>query len=348
MAPIHLPRLTASLIHDEFGDQPIPLARVHDLGLTRHQVAGALRVGALESPRWGVIQAASPDESVDFRTEHVDRIRSVLCAVPLAVASAESAAVILGLPYPNDNRIWDRSTVRITVPGGIHKGGRGFQAVAAALPASHRTSVDGIPVTTVARSAVELARWYPTRDALITMDAAMRRVILEGWAPENTQFRPVERRTVALALARTEFVRKQFAQTLDCMRRWPGVRAARRAIALANPASESAFESISRGSMVEAELPMPEVGAMVVGDDGRVYYSDFLWRHHKLIGEADGWGKYQMGGQPEFKFREEKLREDALRAAGFSVVRWTWTDVVPSPNRMIEKITAALTRADPN
>lgn len=92
---------------------------------------------------------------------------------------------------------------------------------------------------------------------------------------------------------------------------------------------------------------MPEVSALVIGDDGRVYYSDFLWRRHKLIGEADGWDKYQVGGQPESKFREEKLREDALRAAGFTIVRWTWADVVPSPNRMIEKITAALIRTDP-
>ena len=60
-------------------------------------------------------------------------------------------------------------------------------------------------------------------------------------------------------------------------------------------------------------------------------YSDFGWPEQRTVGEFDGKVKYgrllKPGQDPGDAVFEEKLREDAFRARGWEVVRWTWTDL---------------------
>jgi len=58
---------------------------------------------------------------------------------------------------------------------------------------------------------------------------------------------------------------------------------------------------------------------------------DFGWPAAGVVGEFDGRVKYSRLVGPgltpgEVVFRE-KRREDALRAAGMAVVRWTWEEL---------------------
>jgi hypothetical protein len=59
---------------------------------------------------------------------------------------------------------------------------------------------------------------------------------------------------------------------------------------------------------------------------GRV---DFGWPELGTVGEFDGLVKYGRvpGSDPADVLVEEKRREDALRAEGLAVVRWTWIDL---------------------
>ena len=60
-------------------------------------------------------------------------------------------------------------------------------------------------------------------------------------------------------------------------------------------------------------------------------FTDFAWPEQRTVGEFDGKIKYgrlrkpgQTAGDVVF---DEKLREDAIRAQGWEVVRWTWADL---------------------
>lgn len=120
-----------------------------------------------------------------------------------------------------------------------------------------------------------------------------------------------------------------------------GASVMRRALELVNPASESVLESISRVNMVRGRLLVPECGQPVRGDDGNVYWCDFLWRHQRVIGEADGLSKYT--GTDDL--RREKIRQEALANAGWTVIRWNWTEGVVRPKEMVTRIRRALHRA---
>ena len=64
---------------------------------------------------------------------------------------------------------------------------------------------------------------------------------------------------------------------------------------------------------------------------GAKYFADFYWKESDTIGEADGDAKYTdpqflRGRTPEQALRDEKAREDELRAHCSTFVRWGWDD----------------------
>lgn len=96
--------------------------------------------------------------------------------------------------------------------------------------------------------------------------------------------------------------------------------------------SESPGESRSRVALHAAHFPKPELQARIVTPDHhRVARVDFLFPELGVIGEFDGLVKYrsQLRGSrsPEDVVIAEKAREDALRALGWLVVRWTWREL---------------------
>lgn len=73
---------------------------------------------------------------------------------------------------------------------------------------------------------------------------------------------------------------------------------------------------------------------------GRV---DFWWPDLHLVGEFDGRLKYRAelgGARAKDTVWREKLREDALRALGLRIVRWTWDDAL-HPARLVRILAAA-------
>ena len=181
------------------------------------------------------------------------------------------------------------------------------------MPDHHLEERDGLLVTTLARTVVDVARTRPFAFAVVTADAAL-----------------------AAGCDRAEAL-----EVLEQCRRWPGSRSARRVLAFADARSESPLESLGRARFDEHHLPPPELQVDLGGASGQVRV-DHYWRGRRTVGEADGLGKYTDLDV----LRAEKLREDWLRDRGEEVVRYVWEEALRRPAVLAERITRAFFRAD--
>jgi hypothetical protein len=156
---------------------------------------------------------------------------------------------------------------------------------------------------------VDVARSQPFRAAVVAADAALR--------------------------ARC-CTREELLAVVDACRGWPGTRQARRVIAFADPRADSPLESISRVAFHDYELPVPILQAVIGGYER----ADFLWPDYRVIGEADGLGKYTS---PEV-LRREKEREQSIAQLGFTTFRWTWRDAYRRPDALAHRALEILVR----
>lgn len=186
------------------------------------------------------------------------------------------------------------------------------------LPPNEVADIDELPVTTAARTAVDLARRMSFADGVTLTDAVLAR---RGTEPAR------------------------LAAMLEREPRRRGTVRAREVFEFADGRSESPGESRSRVVMWQHRVPTPELQVPVYDDDGLIGRVDFLWREQRVIGEFDGRVKYSSqlapGGDPAEAVWREKLREDRLRRAGWFVVRWVWADL-GTPYALARRILVAL------
>lgn len=81
------------------------------------------------------------------------------------------------------------------------------------------------------------------------------------------------------------------------------------------------------------ELPSPDVNVLVDG-----YEVDFLWRDAGLIVEVDGYRFHST----RRAFEGDRRRDADLQAAGFSVLRLTWRQIVDEPYATLARTARAL------
>jgi hypothetical protein len=164
---------------------------------------------------------------------------------------------------------------------------------------------------------MDLGRGRSFPDALMAIDGAARALVLaSGHDRWSIRRREVPDQVLAEVAAELD-------EAFRSVWGWPGTRVLRQALEVRNVSSESPSESWSRGVLLLAGLPSPEVNVGIRGRSGREYWGDLVWRRQRLIGEVDGDGKY--GGDAPTRRRrlaEERAREDDLIAAGWRFVRW--------------------------
>jgi hypothetical protein len=222
------------------------------------------------------------------------------------VVSHASAAVLRALPT------WGMRLDRVHVTRARRNGGRAGRQVhvhTAPLDPDEIDVVDGIAVTSVARTVVDLARTVAFEPAVAVADAALHALVGE---PERLG---VLQAALAAAVARAGG--------------WRGSPDARRVLAFADARSGSVGESRSRVAIHRAGLPAPVLQWEVIGSNGQwIGMVDFGWPRMRTVGEFDGKAKYgrllKPGQNPADAVYLEKRREDALRAEALSVVRWGW------------------------
>lgn len=327
-------------IFGAFGSSPFTLTQAHMLGFTRAQLRTAERRGLVaRMQRDSYVLPGFSETAPAARDGHVQRCRVVALAAPGSVISHESAALLHGLTSGRPSLAPDNGRVHVT----IHKTHRSdatlYDVSSSRLPPDHIVNVDGLLVTSVARTALDLARRNRLPFGQAPVGAAARMIIARNLTDGEDP--PPLRESVQAPAHRNRAIQELWT-TADHMRGFAGIAYAREAIDLCEPASESALESVSRWQMLHAGVPLPGIGTLVRGASGLAYFADFLWEELMLIGEADGEGKYT----DRRVLVAEKYREDDLRAAGWNFVRWNWHEAAREPHLMLDKLAMAFRVAD--
>jgi hypothetical protein len=297
---------------------PVQLAR--DLmaqGFSPDEIARLTRAGDLKRIRHGAYVPAAMAVAED-RELHRRLVRAtVRLTSPEAVVSHESASVVHGLPF------WPEGVTRVHLtrdrPTGAKKRAHVQQHTGSLGPADV-TEVDGIRVTSLPRTVVDLGRSLPLMRSVPVADAAM-----------------------ADGLRRDEL-----DEALTAAGGRTGIGAARRMAALADARSESVGESASRVVLLLNGIPAPQLQYEVFDPGGElVARADFCWEDQRTLGEFDGKIKYgrllRPGQSASDVVYAEKLREDRLRDLGWQVVRWSWDDLY-RPRVLVERLERAFSR----
>lgn len=171
--------------------------------------------------------------------------------------------------------------------------------------------VDGIPVTTPARTAVDLACWYPAVEAVAGLDALAR----------ATVFKSADVRAV-----------------MDQSRGRRGIVRAVESLDLVDAGADSPKESWLRVTLIRAGLPRPRTQIPVY--DG--YWEPFAvldmgWPELKVAAEYDG----DQHRTDPLRWRRDAKRHERLQRCGWIVIRVLAGD---REDDVIRRIRAALAR----
>jgi hypothetical protein len=248
-----------------------------------------------------------------------------------AVVSHATAAELHGQWVP-----WQRDDlVHVTVPGAPERTHARLRVHGSRLSREFVTTLHGVRVTTPARTAVDLARGRSLPHALVALDGAARHLVAMRH-PDSERALRLETVPEGVLLAVEDELRAAYSEVWS----WPGTRVIRQGLDLLDPRSESPFESWSRGCLLGSPVPHFEITGPVRGASGRLYFGDFVWRRERLIGEADGVAKYGLSAAEQRRtLREQRLREDDLRAAGWRIRRWVTGE---SPATITSRLLTAL------
>lgn len=283
-------------------------------GLASDALARLQNSGALTKVRHGAYVADPQSES---GAESTSAHRQLLAGTwPLlaenAVLSHGTAALLHGLP------LWDSMLKQVVVTrpyGGHGCRDRYLRVRLARLAPAEVTKIEGFRVTSLERTAIDMARESNYLQAVAILDAALAKgadpAMLQAIVTDATHCR--------------------------------GIQTARAAVSFADGRSESVGESFSRVKIAQARLPAPELQYVISAPDGAfIARTDFAWLEQRVIGEFDGRMKYL--GSPEDVadvVMREKSREQAIRQQGWTVVRWTWSDLF-EPDTLRSRIQSAL------
>lgn len=257
-------------------------ALAHD-GLAERVRRGVYRLGP--GPAW-------PDE------RHRDLVRAAELGVETpTIFGHRSAAAIWRLPRLDP---WPERVELIEHADTVRRSTPGFRRHLTDEPFS-TALVEGLTVTSLERTAIDVARGDSVPSALVTMDAALRGIRLDG---------------VLVAADRDAM-----AASLDLLPGRRGVKGARFVLGFADGLAETPGESLSRLQMHRCGITPPVLQARFVDEHGEMY-PDFWWPEFGVAGEFDGMSKY--ASSPDAVARERR-REDRLFRLGVRLVRWDWT-----------------------
>ncbi|WP_328812334.1 type IV toxin-antitoxin system AbiEi family antitoxin domain-containing protein [Rhodococcus sp. NBC_00297] len=279
-------------------------ADLASIGVTDVEIKSAIRRGSIIRVARGAYADAAMYSAMIPAERHILAIRATARG---RTVSHQSAAVLHGL------QMWAPDLGRVHVSVNAGQGGRRTDRSHVhtnRVAADSVTTVDGLTVTTVTRTAVDLARSLSFEAAVCVVDSAL--------ASGGT--------TVEL-----------LRSAVDTCAGLAGCSAARRVVEFADGRSESVGESRSRVYLQRYGFPAPEL-QVTLRHGGLTARPDFLIGG--VIIEFDGKLKYTS----ERALFEEKKRQDQLMSLGWVMARLTWEDLASDAGARI--VRRALERAE--
>jgi very-short-patch-repair endonuclease len=269
------------------------------VGLSRESIARRTRNGMLIRIHAGVYRIGPL--AGRFAAE-----RAALLACNGGVLSHLTAANLLGIltsaPIPQ--------VVDVTLSPLSHPRRReGIRSHRRNLEIDEVTHSEGLPVTTLARTLLDLA--------------AMPNAALDS--------------ALARAEHRDPLVRDR---VLALLGRYPSCRGARGLRVLISDAAASSFtrsqaEETFMMLIRSSGLPRPETNVRVAG-----YEVDFYWRVAGVVVEVDGYEFHRS----RRAFLRDRQRDSALAAAGIMVIRLSWQQLTTARDRTLVELALALGR----
>ncbi len=249
-----------------------------------------------------------------------------------AVLVGESAAYLWGLPLPKTPPKVMLQRVRQG-----QKNGPNFVRRTVRLSTFSTIAYANFRVLDKTCAAVEVAQGLPLQWAVALFDRLLsgRALLLESGARPFAAYRLVTKDELreTILLCKTKRARSRLLEALD----------------LADGRAESPGESRTRVLIKQLGFEDVDLQVALSDADGFVGRVDMLMPVSRIVIEFDGKIKYtdpsmlgnKTSGDAVFG---EKVREDRIRALGYSVVRVYWSDL-KDPNRLERKLRQAGAKA---
>jgi very-short-patch-repair endonuclease len=280
----------------------VSLLQLRAAGLTEREISVRVRAGRLHRVHRGVYAVGHTALTADGRA-----LAAVLACGPEAVLSHRSAAGQWAL-------MRSPKLIEVTAPRSRH-GRAGFVLHRTrALHADDRAVVDGIPVTSVARTIVDVAD--------VLRERRLAEVVHEAEVQRLFDLRELD---AAQARVPGRLGRHRLARVLAICAEQPRFEGRE---------AERLFYELCH----DHGLPIPQAGVFVAG-----YEIDFLWADLGIAVEIDGSAVH--GTQKAFQ--ADRTRDRVLAAHGIHVIRVTWSDLTSNPAalaRQLQAIRAARAR----
>lgn len=307
--------LASNLAHTRAMDLHLPttpngliLARTAQRHGLRSTLNTALGAGSVTPLRRGIYVASDTAQTAGPRERHRQLALAVGHQRKQAVFAGFTAAVLWGLPVVG------------AVPSAVYllsptASGRQRNGVIefAGKPGIQLAEHQGLILTSIAETLVDVARTMPMLTALAMFDAALH-------VPRFGQVPP---------LCTADELGEAFHRRLP----FHGSQRVRALLDWATPLVESPLESLSRVRFDELGVPAPVLQYPVwLPRSNRTVHLDFAWPEYGVWGEADGDGKY-LGNSVSSGDRRspgeivsaEKKRENEVRAVlDWRCGRWDW------------------------
>jgi very-short-patch-repair endonuclease len=270
-------------------------------GLSVHAVDRLVRVQRVTSVQRGVYQLGPLP--VPRAAE-----RAALLACPANARLSHRTAALLIRIVDDDTR---KQPVEVMMPRGRRPRLRSVRVHSVRdLRDDEVTELYGLPVTTPARTLLDIAESCPAREVEQAYATALRRKLVTREDMRAMVDRHPKHHGAPLW-------RKLLAQPDDP--------------AFARSKAEEKLLDIVR----RAKLSRPEMNVKVLG-----YEIDFLWRGERVIVEVDGYVFHSSGRS----FVEDRRRDAELTAAGYRVLRFTWSDLRDDRLKTVVRLAQALAR----
>ena len=286
------------------------VSELHRLDLSARPLERAVAKGEVVRVHRGAYMSAHDWRELDRHERYRSRVIAAgLVARGRPILSHHSAAAIWGIPIIG---AWPSVVHVLTTRSAGTRKENGFQRHATAIDDEDVVEFEGVRVTSLRRTLIDLARDTSFASAVAGLD----------WSLHS----PAKGMPARILIADLQ----EYFDTIDWTR---NRRKVYRALEFADGRAESPGESLSRVVIHELGFPQPELQVRIVDRDGLAGVSDFGWEGFRHLGEFDGLVKYTRGmARPGESIDQivvrEKVREDRIRATRRGMSRWLWADAL--------------------